>query len=93
MNAKLPATDPSSEPLMDDDDPASMPDDDIPDLSTPYWVERFAKAKVTRGRPKELVTKVSTTIRLDPDVLAAFKAEGPGWQSRINDALRRAAGL
>lgn len=92
MTAKSPDTLPPLEPLVDDD-PASMPDDDIPDLSTPYWVERFAKAKVQRGRPKEMNTKVSTTIRLDPDVLAAFKAGGPGWQSRINEALRRAAGL
>ena len=69
------------------------PDEDLPDLSTPYWVERFAKAKVQRGRPKAAEPKVSTTIRLDPDVLAAFKAEGAGWQSRINAALRKAAGL
>lgn len=92
MTAKSPDTLSQSVPFPDDD-PASMPDDDIPDLSTPYWVEQFAKAKVQRGRPKELMTKVSTTIRLDPDVLAAFKAGGPGWQSRINEALRRAAGL
>jgi uncharacterized protein (DUF4415 family) len=30
---------------------------------------------------------------LDPDIIEAFKAEGAGWQSRINDALRKAAGL
>jgi uncharacterized protein (DUF4415 family) len=54
---------------------------------------RFAKVAVQRGRPKGDVTKVSTTLRLDPDVLAAFKATGPGWQSRINAALRRALGL
>lgn len=44
-----------------------------------------------RGRPsseKELIS-----IRLDPDVLAAFRADGPGWQTRINDALRKHAGL
>ncbi len=92
MPVKSPDTPLPSDPLGDDD-PASLPDDDIPDLSTPYWVEQFAKAKVQRGRPKEMNPKVSTTIRLDPDVLAAFKAGGPGWQSRINDALRRAAGL
>lgn len=46
-----------------------------------------------RGRPKADVTKVSTPLRLDPDVIAAFRAGGPGWQSRINDALRKAAGL
>jgi uncharacterized protein (DUF4415 family) len=68
-------------------------DDDAPDLSTPYWAERIARAKVQRGRPKSAVTKVSTTIRLDPEVLAAFKATGEGWQTRINAALRKAAGL
>jgi len=31
---------------------------------------------------------VSTTIRLDPDVIEAFRAQGRGWQSRINAALR-----
>ena len=68
-------------------------DDDAPDLSTPYWTDKFASATVQRGRPKADFTKVSTTIRLDPDVIAAFRAEGAGWQSRINDALRKAAGL
>ena len=68
-------------------------DDEAPDLSTPNWTDKFAKVKVQRGRPKADVTKVSTTIRLDPDVIAAFKAQGAGWQSRINDALRKAAGL
>lgn len=68
-------------------------DDDIPDLSTPEWVARFATAKVQRGRPKAPNPKVSTTLRLDPDVLARFKEGGPGWQGRMNAALRKAAGL
>ena len=68
-------------------------EDDAPDLSAPYWTERFASATVRRGRPKSDVTKVSTTIRLDPDVIAAFRDGGSGWQSRINEALRKAAGL
>jgi len=45
-----------------------------------------------RGRQKT-PTKVSTTIRLSPDVLQHFKAGGPGWQSRIDDALRNAIGI
>ncbi|MFT4184488.1 MAG: BrnA antitoxin family protein [Rhizobium sp.] len=69
------------------------PDDDLPDLSTPYWVERISKAKVQRGRPKAAMTKVSTTIRLSPEVLDHFKKDGPGWQSRIDEALRKVAGL
>lgn len=46
----------------------------------------------TRGpgkkQPKEVVT-----LRLDPDVVEAFKADGPGWQSRVNAALRKAKKL
>ena len=41
-----------------------------------------------RGRAKRQVT-----LRLDPDVIDRFRATGAGWQSRINDALRKAAGL
>ena len=40
-----------------------------------------------RGRPPG-GEKESTTIRFDRDVLDAFRADGPGWQSRMNAALR-----
>jgi uncharacterized protein (DUF4415 family) len=36
---------------------------------------------------------VSNTIRFDPDVLPHFKTDGPGWQSGMNAALRKAAGI
>jgi uncharacterized protein (DUF4415 family) len=62
--------------------------DDAPDLSTPEWADRLAAAPVRRGRPLAAARKVSTTIRLDADVLAAFRKEGEGWQTRINAALR-----
>jgi uncharacterized protein (DUF4415 family) len=32
------------------------------------------------------------SLRIDQDVLAFFQDDGPGWQDRINDALRKAAG-
>jgi uncharacterized protein (DUF4415 family) len=41
------------------------------------------------GRPKSAAPKVQVSLRLDPDVLEAFKATGTGWQRRINDALRK----
>jgi uncharacterized protein (DUF4415 family) len=62
--------------------------DDAPDLSTPKWKAKLAVAPVKRGRPKSADTKLSTTIRIDRDVLSAFKKGGPGWQTRINAALR-----
>ena len=36
--------------------------------------------------------KEQVTLRLDRDVLDFFQADGPGWQERINEALRKAAG-
>jgi uncharacterized protein (DUF4415 family) len=49
---------------------------------------------VVRGRPPiGDKAKRQVTLRLDPDVLDAFRADGPGWQGRINAALRKAVGL
>ena len=39
------------------------------------------------------VAKELVSIKLDSDLLAHFQEDGPGWQERINAALRRAAGL
>lgn len=41
------------------------------------------------GRPRSANPKVPVSIRLDPDVVAKFKSTGPGWQSRMNEVLRR----
>ena len=41
-----------------------------------------------RGRPASAITKAAVSLRLDPDIIAAFKAGGDGWQTRMNDALR-----
>ena len=46
-----------------------------------------------RGRPALTGGKEHVNLRVDRDVMAAFRATGPGWQSRMNDALRKAAGL
>lgn len=51
----------------------------------------FAKAKVVRRRgPQKAPTKVQTAMRLDVDVVEHFKAAGAGWQTRVNDALKKA---
>jgi uncharacterized protein (DUF4415 family) len=63
-------------------------DDEAPDLSVSPWVERFEAAAVRSGRPRSPNAKVSTTIRLDQEVIEAFRSDGPGWQSRINAALK-----
>jgi len=53
--------------------------------------EQIAARK--RGRPVGSLAatrKASTTIRLDADVMHAFKASGAGWQTRMNALLREA---
>jgi uncharacterized protein (DUF4415 family) len=42
-----------------------------------------------RGRPKKADAKVHIHIRLSPKVLGHFRATGPGWQTRIDEVLRR----
>lgn len=46
-----------------------------------------------RGRPRapEGVKKVPVSIKLDPDVVRVFRETGGGWQTRVNDILRREA--
>ncbi len=43
------------------------------------------------GRPRSPSPKIPVSIRLDQDVVAKFKATGPGWQGRINEVLRKFA--
>lgn len=51
-------------------------------------VELPPKGPAPIPNAKELVS-----LRIDTDVLAIFQDDGPGWQERINAALRKAAGL
>lgn len=41
-----------------------------------------------RGRPRKDARKVNQTIRIDPEVLEAYRQGGKGWQTRINQVLR-----
>jgi len=52
----------------------------------------FLEAKISRGpgRPRKAVTRKMVSLRMDPDLLAALRATGRGWQSRVNALLREA---
>ncbi len=60
--------------------------------------ERAFKAATTKpapgpAKPASLPgVKETVTLRIDRDVLDFFQEDGPGWQERINEALRKAAG-
>ncbi|MDE2471374.1 MAG: BrnA antitoxin family protein [Bradyrhizobium sp.] len=54
-----------------------------------------ATAKVAQAPPKQTAlpgVKELVSLRIDQDVLEYFQSGGPGWQERINAALRKAAG-
>lgn len=75
-------------------------------LDNPEWTEDdFRRARpmseafpdiveaLRRARgPQKAPTKQLISLRLDRDVIARFRATGPGWQGRMNDALREAIG-
>ena len=60
----------------------------------------FKSTTAKAAAPAPLVTRAAVpgakeivSIRLDSDVLAHFQEDGPGWQDRVNAALRKAAGI
>lgn len=79
------------------------PDDDIPEMTArdfsrakpmrEVMPDVLAALKRGRGRPKLEAPKERVSLRLDPDVLAAYRAKGDGWQRAINDTLAKAAGI
>ena len=86
------------------DDPASRPDEDNPEWTRedfakarpasevlPQFIGQQATDELmrqSRGRPRLPGRKVNQTLRLDPDVLEAYRNQGSGWQTRINQVLR-----
>ena len=55
----------------------------------PDLAEFAAKRRRTRSSSQSVPIKKPITLQVDSDVLANYKATGPGWQSRMNEALRR----
>lgn len=66
--------------------------DDAPELIAKWVAEADlyrGKKLVRRGRPPGTSTKTQTTVRISNDVLRYFHATGPGWQTRIDNALKQ----
>jgi uncharacterized protein (DUF4415 family) len=75
----------------------------VPDVENPEWTqEDFAQAKridelpahmrtlLRRKRgPQKAPTKILTALRLSPDVIEALRDTGKGWQSRVDETLRK----
>lgn len=82
INAGI-AADPDNVEWTDEDFARALPAREF------FSAEVFAQLCAMRQRgPKDKPLKASTTIRFDADVLAALKATGRGWQTRVNEAMR-----
>ena len=80
---------------VDDDTPELTPEwfakarparDVLPGLVGEKSAEQLLAPR--RGRPPLDRPKEHVNIRLDADIVQAFKSKGPGWQTRVNSALR-----
>ncbi len=76
--------DPDAQPISDEMWATALP-----------WTEHKQRMKRLRGQrgPQRTPTKKLVSLRIDPDVLEHYRGTGPGWQARINEALRKVAGL
>jgi hypothetical protein len=71
--------------------------DDAPELRSAFFLDgelRHGDKLIRRGRPPlSGKPKTAITLRLDEDVVEAYRETGEGWQTRINADLRRARKL
>ena len=71
--------------------------DDVRPVLNDDWFEEadayLGNKLVRRGRPKSANPKQPVTLRLDRDVVDWFRRSGDGWQTRMNEILRKAAGI
>ncbi|MFB6349510.1 BrnA antitoxin family protein [Moraxella sp. ZJ142] len=66
------------------------PLDDAPELDDAFFATAdvyHGSRLIKKGRPRKDKHKISTTLRLDQKVIDYFKADGKGYQTRINQAL------
>ncbi|NGP18063.1 BrnA antitoxin family protein [Devosia aurantiaca] len=84
----------SSNPSFDDDNPEWTEADfarakPAHDVLPEEVLKSFPKTRGVQRLPK----KIPVSIRLSPEVIERFKAQGPGWQTRIDEILKKAVGL
>jgi uncharacterized protein (DUF4415 family) len=77
------ATDPDSPEATDEELSQARPFAEV-------FPELAESIRRSRGRPIVEVRKQQVSLRLDPDVIAKFKATGKGWQARVNEILKQA---
>jgi uncharacterized protein (DUF4415 family) len=84
-----PIDDPDNPELTDQDIERMVAVEDLPPDLQAAILKAFPKTRL-RG-PQKAPKKIPVSIRLSPEVVEHFKAGGPGWQRRIDEALKRIA--
>jgi uncharacterized protein (DUF4415 family) len=87
--------DPADPDLTDPENPEWTAEDFArakgPEDLPPEVLAAFPKtAARLRGRPRKDAPKVLVSVRFDADVLEFYRSQGAGWQTKVNDALRKA---
>ncbi len=71
---------------------SSRSSDDAPEI-TDRWIAGadlyHGKKLLRRGRPAGTAKKTQTTVRISNEVLSFFRASGQGWQTRMDQALKK----
>ena len=74
--------------------PTSLDSDSLPEI-TDAWIAGadlyHGDKLVRRGRPKLANPRQLLSLRLPPQIIARWKATGPGWQTRMAEALEKTA--
>ena len=86
----------SPNPWVDPDDAPELTDDFFEQGEwkigeqpvSPHAGAAALRTALSAGGVQLQSTPQALTMRFDPEVIAAFKATGPGWQARMNDALK-----
>ncbi len=89
--------------VFDDDFEPDLTDPDNPEVTEADWAnaigpedfpewmfETFPNTPRPASRgPQKSATKRPISLRVDADILESYRATGPGWQGRMNEALRK----
>lgn len=71
-------------------DPEDGPYDPNDEAATEAWLSQAIVTRPGQRGLQKSPTKKQVTLRLSPEVLAHFKAKGKGWQTRIDETLKKA---
>ena len=74
--------------------PRTLHDPDVPEITDDWIADAdlyHGEKLMRRGRPKLANPRQLLSLRLPPQIIERWKASGPGWQTRMAEALEKSA--